>query len=75
MTTACSRMGMSPHESLRAATAASAQALELTDGRGTLAPGAPADLVLWNATSVGEIAYRLAAPLVVGVWKRGERVA
>lgn len=75
MTAGCSRMGMSPHESLRAATAAGAQALELADGRGTLAPGAPADLVLWNATSVGEIAYRLAAPLVVGVWKGGERVA
>lgn len=75
MTAACSRMGMSPHESLRAATAAGAQALELADGRGTLTPGAPADLVLWNATSVNEIAYRLAAPLVVGVWKGGERVA
>jgi imidazolonepropionase len=74
MTTACSRMGLSPAESLRAATAAGAQALELADGRGTLAPGAPADLVLWNASSVGEIAYRLAAPLVAGVWKRGERV-
>jgi len=74
MTTACSRMGMSPSESLRAATAAGAQALELSDGQGTIAVGAPADLVLWNATSVGEIAYRLAAPLVAGVWKRGERV-
>ena len=74
MTTACSRMGMSPAESLRAATAAGAQALELTDGRGTLAVGAPADLVLWNVESVGEIAYRLAAPIVAGVWKAGEQV-
>ncbi|MFL5540390.1 MAG: imidazolonepropionase [Longimicrobiaceae bacterium] len=74
MTTACSRMGMSPSESLRAATAAGAQALELSEGQGTIRVGAPADLVLWNAASVGEIAYRLAAPLVAGVWKRGERV-
>lgn len=74
MTAACSRMGMTPHESLRAATAAGAAALELRDGRGTLAVGAPADLVLWNAASAGEIAYRLAAPLVAGVWKAGERV-
>jgi imidazolonepropionase len=74
MTTACSRMGMSPAESLRAATAAGAQALELTDGRGTIAAGAPADLVLWNVESTDEIAYRLAAPIVAGVWKRGERV-
>jgi len=74
MTTACSRMGLSPAESLRAATAAGAQALELSDGQGTISVGAPADIVLWNAASVGEIAYRLAAPLVAGVWKSGERV-
>jgi len=30
--------------------------------------------VLWNATSLDEIAYRLAAPIVAGVWKAGERV-
>ena len=74
MTAACSRMGMSPHESLRAATAAGAAALELADGRGTIAPGAPADLVLWNVSSAAEIPYRLAAPIVAGVWKRGRRV-
>ncbi|HEX8903974.1 MAG TPA: imidazolonepropionase [Longimicrobiaceae bacterium] len=74
MTSACSRMGMSPAESLRAATAAGAAALELADGRGTIAPGAPADLVLWNVASAGEIPYRLATPLVAGVWKRGERM-
>lgn len=74
MTAACSRMGMSPSESLRAATAAGAAALELADGRGTLAPGAPADLVLWNVSSAAEIPYRLAAPIVAGVWKRGRRV-
>ncbi|HYJ79218.1 MAG TPA: imidazolonepropionase [Longimicrobiaceae bacterium] len=74
MTAACSRMGMSPAESLRAATAGGAAALELADGRGTLAVGAPADLVLWRASAAGEIPYRLAAPIVAGVWKGGERV-
>jgi imidazolonepropionase len=74
MTAACSRMGMSPAEALRAATAGGAAALELEDGSGTLAPGAPADLVLWKAGSVGEIPYRLAAPIVAGVWKAGMRV-
>jgi imidazolonepropionase len=74
MTAACSRMGMSPAEALRAATAGGAAALELTDGRGTLAPGAPADLVLWRCASAGEIPYRLAAPVVAGVWKGGVRV-
>lgn len=74
LTAACSRMGMSPAESLRAATAGGAAALELAEGSGTLAPGAPADLVLWRASSAGEIPYRLAAPIVEGVWKAGERV-
>ena len=75
MTAGCSRMGMSPAESLRAATAGGAAALELSDGRGTIAEGAPADLVLWRASSAAEIPYRLAAPIVAGVWKAGERVA
>jgi imidazolonepropionase len=74
MTAGCSRMGMSPAEALRAATAGGAAALELDDGRGTLASGAPADLVLWRAESPDEIPYRLAAPIVAGVWKRGVRV-
>lgn len=74
LTAACSRMGMSPAEALRAATAGGAAALELTDGRGTLAPGAPADLVLWRAQTADEIPYRLAAPIIEGVWKGGERM-
>ena len=74
MTAACSRMGMSPAESLRAATAGGAAALELTDGRGTLVPGAPADLVLWRCGSAAEIPYRMASTVVEGVWKAGVRV-
>jgi imidazolonepropionase len=74
MTAACSRMGMSPAESLRAATAGGAAALELNDGSGTLQPGAPGDVVLWRAATVDEIPYRLAAPIVQGVWKAGVRV-
>jgi len=74
MTAACSRMGMSPAEALRAATAGGAAALALADGRGTLAPGSPADLVLWRVGSIAELPYRLAAPVCAGVWKGGERV-
>jgi imidazolonepropionase len=74
LTCACSRMGMSPAEALRAATAGGAAALELGDGLGTLAPGAPADLLLWRVGSAAEIPYRLAAPILEGVWKGGERV-
>ena len=40
----------------------------------TLAPGAPADLVLWSAPDETHLAYRLATPLVAGVWKSGVRV-
>ena len=40
----------------------------------TLSPDAPADLVLWRASSAAEIPYRLPAPIIEGVWKAGERV-
>jgi imidazolonepropionase len=74
MTAACSQMGMSPAEALRAATAGGAAALELRDGRGRLEKGAPADLVLWRAACTAELPYRFATPLCAGVWKRGTRV-
>ena len=74
LSAACSRMGMSPAEAFRAGTAGGAQALRIADRRGTIQPGAPADLVVWRAASIAEIPYRLATPLVDGVWKRGVRV-
>lgn len=74
LSAACSRMGMSPAEALRAATAGGARALQLEEGFGTLQPGAPADLTLWRVRSVAELPYRLATPLVAGVWKAGKRV-
>ena len=74
LSAACSRMGMSPAEALRAATAGGARALQLGDDCGVLQSGAPADLVLWRVTSVAELSYRLATPLVAGVWKGGVRV-
>ncbi len=74
MTAACSQMGMSPAEALRASTAGGAAALELPAATGTLAPGAPADLVLWDVSSVAELPYRLATPIVRSVWKKGKQV-
>jgi imidazolonepropionase len=74
MTAACSQMRMSPSEALRAATAGGAAALRITDGRGSIRPGAPADLVLWRAGSVAELPYRMAAPVCEAVWKAGVRV-
>lgn len=75
LTMACSQMGMEPIEALYAATAAGARSLRLTDGRGTLQPGAPADVLLWDAPDYTEIPYRFGAPPLRAVWKHGKRVA
>jgi len=74
LTVACSQMGMSPEEALRAATAGGAEALRLHDGTGTIRPGAPADLALWDAPGVEHLPYRPGARLCIGVWKAGLRV-
>jgi imidazolonepropionase len=75
MTIACSQMRMDPLEALVAATRNGARALRIDDGRGTLAFGAPADLVLWDATDYREIPYRYGVRLAKKVWKRGALVA
>jgi imidazolonepropionase len=75
LTIACSQMGLDPLEAIVAATAGGARALRLEDGRGTLAPGAPADVVLWGVPDHREIPYRFGVELACRVWKRGERVA
>ncbi|HEX7050937.1 MAG TPA: imidazolonepropionase [Longimicrobiales bacterium] len=74
LTLACSQMGFDPLEALVAATAGGARALRLEDGRGTLRPGAPADIVAWGTADYREIPYRLGVNLVRAVWKRGTRV-
>jgi imidazolonepropionase len=74
LTIACSQMGLSPLESLVAATAGGARALCLDDGRGTLGAGAPADIILWDAADHREIPYRFGSDLIRGVWKAGARI-
>ena len=74
LTLACSQMGMDPLEAIVAGTAGGARALRLTDGTGTLVPGAPADLVVWDMPDHRELPYRFGAAPVRGVWKRGQRV-
>lgn len=74
LTAACSQMGMSPAEALRAATAGGAAALRLGGEVGTVVEGAPADLALWSAGSVAELPYRFGARLLAGAWKGGARV-
>ena len=75
LTIACSQMGLEPLEAIRAATRGGARALRLEDGRGTLVPGAPADLIVWEATDASEIPYRFGIPPIRSVWKGGERVS
>ena len=49
---ACTRQRMTPEEALRGATAEAARALRLTDGTGSLTPGAPVDLAVFDAPSL-----------------------
>ncbi|MGK7310781.1 MAG: imidazolonepropionase [Candidatus Longimicrobiales bacterium M2_2A_002] len=74
MTMACSQMGMSPLESLVAATRGGARALRLDD-RGVLAPGLRADLIVWDTSDYREIPYRYGVRLARSVWKGGQEVA
>lgn len=74
LTLACSQMGMDPLEAIVAATAGGARALRLADGTGTLAPGAPADLLVWDIQDHRELPYRFGAAPLRSVWKRGLRV-
>jgi imidazolonepropionase len=71
LTLACSQMGMDPLEAIVAATLAAPARCGSTDGRGTLLPGAPADLVVWDVARHEELPYRFGSPPLYGVWKRG----
>jgi imidazolonepropionase len=71
---ACAQMRMDPLEAIVAATAGGARALRLTDATGTVAPGGPADLVLWGVPDHNEIPYRFGNVPIRGVWSGGVRV-
>lgn len=74
MSLACSVLHMSPAEALIAATVNGAAALRLSDGRGTLEPGAPADLAAFRVNDYRMIPYFYGVNHCVAVWKRGVRV-
>jgi imidazolonepropionase len=75
LTIACSQMGMTPLETLVAATRNGARALRLPDGTGEIRAGSPADLVLWDVTDYRQIPYRYGVRLARSVWKGGQPVA
>jgi len=68
---ACLEMGLTPEEAVWAATLGGARSLHLDD-RGTVVPGALADLVILDAPSHLHIPYRPGTDLVWKVMKRGE---
>jgi imidazolonepropionase len=65
--------GLTPVEALWAATRGGARALRLGDA-GRIAPGSPADLVLWGARSPAHLAWHVGAPHALLVVKRGRVV-
>jgi imidazolonepropionase len=74
MSLACSRLGLSPAEAFVAATANGAAALRLSDGRGTLEPGAPADIAAFGVPDYRLVPYLYGVNHCVAVWKRGRKI-
>ena len=58
MNMACTLFRITPEEALAGATRNAAKALGLND-RGVLAPGARADLAIWNVEHPAELAYTI----------------
>jgi imidazolonepropionase len=71
MTIACLEMRLSPAEALAAVTINAAHAVGIGDEAGSLEPGKLADVVIWRASTVGQIPYWVGADLVDVVVKRG----
>ncbi len=71
---ACTQLGLAPAEALAACTVNAAHVLSLAGGKGRLAPGYDADLVLVADDDWRHLAYHLGGPVVHTV-VRGGRVA
>jgi len=53
----CTLFRLTPEEALAGVTRNAALALGITDGTGTISPGAPADLAIWDVGSPAELSY------------------
>jgi len=71
MALAVSQARLQPEEAFIAATANAAHAVGLSEERGRLAVGLPADLVVWNCRDVRELAYWYGMPLAWRVYAAG----
>ena len=70
MQLACRLHALSPGEAILAATSGAAKALALDD-RGSLVPGALADVQLWDLPGHEDVIYRIGSNSVTAVVKRG----
>jgi imidazolonepropionase len=70
MQLACRLHALSPEEAILAATSGAAKALALDD-RGSLVPGALADIQLWDLPGHEDLIYRIGSNSVKAVVKRG----
>ncbi len=73
-TLACTQMGMSPAQALRALTRGGARALGIEEKTGHLAPGARADFVVLDGPNEVDALYQMGGHPVAFVYKDGERV-
>ena len=71
---ACTRFGLTVAEALAGATVHAARALGLAGEAGVIAPGARADLVVWDADHPAQIVYWVGLDPVAAVVKRGRFV-
>ena len=74
MALGCLEMGLTPAEAVAAGTANAAAGLDLSDGTGTLRPGAPADAVILREPSHAHVPYNVGVNTVERVLRRGEIV-
>ena len=73
MALAATRFGLTPAESLHAATRNAAAALGLDD-RGEITTGKRADLAMWNLDDPAALSYWFGAPLLAQLWLGGSVV-
>jgi imidazolonepropionase len=71
MALAVSQARLQPEEAFIAATVNAAHAVDLSEERGRVAVGLPADLVVWNCRDVRELAYWYGMPLAWRVYASG----
>jgi imidazolonepropionase len=71
---ACHGMRMTPASAIRSATATAADAVDRTDGTGTLQPGSPGDLVIADVPDYQHLPYNFGVQNVQTVVKQGEVV-